>query len=72
MSLYSKLFYSDDVNALFSDSRTIAQMIRVEVALVNAQANKGLFSKAISATIAKHCNGIKIDVEGLKTAITLG
>ena len=72
MSLYSKLFYSDDVNALFSDSRTIEQMIRVEVALVNAQANKGLFSKAISAIIAKHCDEIQIDIESLKTAITLG
>lgn len=72
MSLYTKLFYSDDVNALFSDSRTIAQMVRVEVALAQAQANKGLFSKSIATVIATHCNGIKIDVEALKTAITLG
>ncbi|MDD2820439.1 MAG: 3-carboxy-cis,cis-muconate cycloisomerase [Flavobacterium sp.] len=72
MSLYTKLFYSDAVNVLFSDSRTIAQMIRVEAALAQAQANKGLFSKVIATTITAHCNGIEIDVEALKTAITLG
>lgn len=72
MSLYTKLFYSDEVNVLFSDSRTIAQMIRVEVALAQAQANKGLFTKTIASTITAHCNGIEIDVEALKTAITLG
>lgn len=72
MSLYTKLFYCDEVNVLFSDSRTIAQMIRVEVALAQAQANKGLFSKTIATTITANCNGIEIDIEALKTAITLG
>ncbi|WP_369753965.1 3-carboxy-cis,cis-muconate cycloisomerase [Flavobacterium sp. WC2409] len=72
MSLYTQLFYSKEVDAMFSDSEAIAQMLRVEVALAEAQANKGLFSKIIAETI-KACGIVsKIDIEKLKSEIALG
>lgn len=72
MSLYTQLFYSDTVNALFSDSETIAQMIRVEVYLAQAQANKGLFSESIVKTIKEMTTVTTIDIEKLKQDILLG
>jgi 3-carboxy-cis,cis-muconate cycloisomerase len=72
MSLYTQLFYSAEVNALFSDSETIAQMLRVEVALAEAQSNKGLFPKAIAETIKASGIASEIDIEKLKIDIALG
>ncbi|MFM2369476.1 MAG: hypothetical protein RL619_1782, partial [Bacteroidota bacterium] len=72
MSLYTQLFYSAELNALFSDSETIAQMLRVEVALAEAQSNKGLFPKAIAKTIKASGIASEIDVEKLKIDIALG
>lgn len=72
MSLYTQLFYSDDVNALFSDSGTVALMLRVEAALAEAQAHKGLFPAAISETIKANCTVANIDIEKLKLDISLG
>ncbi|TRX21364.1 3-carboxy-cis,cis-muconate cycloisomerase [Flavobacterium franklandianum] len=72
MSLYTQLFYAKEIDALFSDSESIAQMLRVEAALAEAQANKGLFSKAVAETIKTHCRIGDIHVEKLKKAISLG
>jgi 3-carboxy-cis,cis-muconate cycloisomerase len=72
MSLYTQLFYSKEVDAMFSDSETIAQMLRVEVVLAEAQANKGLFSKAIAETIKVSCTVSEIDIEKLKIELALG
>lgn len=72
MSLYTQLFYSDEVNALFSDSGTVAQMLRVEAALAKAQAHKRLFPIAIAETIKTSCTVAEIDIEKLKKAISLG
>ncbi|MFV8375838.1 3-carboxy-cis,cis-muconate cycloisomerase [Flavobacterium sp. LB1P71] len=72
MSLYNQLFYSKEVDAMFSDSEAIAQMLRVEVTLAKAQANKGLFSKAIAETIESNCSASEIDIEKLKIDIALG
>jgi 3-carboxy-cis,cis-muconate cycloisomerase len=72
MSLYTQLFYSAELNALFSDSETIAQMLRVEVALAEAQSNKGLFPKAIAETIKASGIASEIDIEKLKIDVALG
>ncbi|MFV5699070.1 3-carboxy-cis,cis-muconate cycloisomerase [Flavobacterium sp. ZT3R17] len=72
MSLYTQLFYSKEVDAMFSDSEVIAKMLHVEVALAKAQANKGLFSQAIAETIEASCVTSKIDIEKLKIDIALG
>lgn len=72
MSLYIQLFYSKEVDALFSDSEAIAQMLRVEAALAKAQANNGLFCKAIAETIEANCITSEIDIEKLKSEIALG
>lgn len=72
MSLYTQLFYLDEVNALFSDSGTVVQMLRVEAALAQAQVNKGLFPAAIAETIKANCTLADIDIEKLKSDISLG
>lgn len=72
MSLYTQLFYSKEVNAMFSDSESISKMLRVEAALARAQANKDLFAKEIADVISTNCNVTEIDIEQLKNAIPLG
>jgi 3-carboxy-cis,cis-muconate cycloisomerase len=72
MSLYTQLFYSKEVDVMFSDSEAIAKMLRVEVALAKAQANNGLFCKAIAETIEANCITSEIDIEKLKSEIALG
>ncbi|HKO76265.1 MAG TPA: 3-carboxy-cis,cis-muconate cycloisomerase [Flavobacterium sp.] len=72
MSLYNQLFYDEEVEKLFSDSETITQMLRVEAALAEAQANKGLFSNAIAETIKSSCKVSEIDIEKIKEGISLG
>lgn len=72
MSLYTQLFYAKEVDALFSDSESIAQMLRVEGTLAQAQANKGVFSQAIAASINASCSVCEIDIEKLKADISLG
>lgn len=72
MSIYTSLFYSTELSSLFCDSNTITQMIRAEVSLAKAQANKGLFSNAIAEIIQTSCSVDKIDLEQLKQDIVLG
>lgn len=72
MSLYTQLFYSKEIDTLFSDAESITQMLRVEATLAEAQANKGLFSKAVAKTIKASCTVSEIDIEKLKTELSLG
>ncbi|RVT73913.1 3-carboxy-cis,cis-muconate cycloisomerase [Flavobacterium sufflavum] len=72
MSLYTQLFYSKEVNAFFSDSESIRQLLRVEATLAQSQANKDLFSKEIADVISTCCTGSEIDIEQLKNDIPLG
>lgn len=72
MSLYSEIFYSTEVNGLFSDRNTIAEMLRFEAALAQAQAKNGIVSETSAAIIAQCCDAHLIDLEKLKTEIKLG
>ncbi len=72
MSLYSEIFYSTETNALFSDRNTIAQMLRFETALAQAQAENGIISETSAAIIADCCQADLIDIDKLKTEIKLG
>lgn len=72
MSLYSELFYSTEINELFSDRNTIAQMLRFEATLAQAQAEQGIISETSAAIIAECCQADLIDIDKLKTEIKLG
>ena len=72
MSLYSELFYSTEINELFSDRNTIAQMLRFEAALAEAQAVHGIISMSSAEIIADCCRANLIDIDKLKTEIKLG
>lgn len=72
MSLYTQLFYSKEVNAMFSDSESISKMLRIEAALARAQANKDLFATEIADVISTNCTVVEIDIEQLKNDIPLG
>ncbi|MEO8254822.1 MAG: 3-carboxy-cis,cis-muconate cycloisomerase [Flavobacterium sp.] len=72
MSLYTQLFYSKEVNELFSDSESIRQMLCVEAALAKAQANNNLFSQEVATIITDSCVVGEIDIEQLKNDIPLG
>ncbi|KQQ77071.1 3-carboxy-cis,cis-muconate cycloisomerase [Acinetobacter sp. Leaf130] len=51
--LYASLFYQKDVTDIFSDSSLIKYMIRVEVALAQAQAQVGVIPQNAAHTIAQ-------------------
>ena len=72
MSLYCQLFYSNEVQELFSDVQTVNKMLRVEGALAQAQANCDLFPKMFADIIAASCSMAEIDIERLKNDIPLG
>lgn len=72
MSLYTPLFYSKEVDAMFSDAESINKMLRVEATLAQAQASKDLFPQTVAAVISASCTVSKIDMEQLKNDIPLG
>lgn len=72
MSLYSNLFYSNEVSEIFSDKNTIAYLLSVEAALAKAQANQNLFDISHATTIGNCCKIENIDIEKLKKEIKLG
>ena len=72
MSLYSELFYSHEVNEIFSDRNTIASMLQVEAALADAQAFNGIISKESARIIGGCCSPEMIDISKLKKDIKLG
>ena len=72
MSLYSGLFYSNEVIELFSDKNTVGYMLKVEAALAQSQAKQGLISQEAAQVIVGCCNPEMIDIEKLKSEIKLG
>lgn len=72
MSLYSELFYSSEVNELFSDQNTIAAMLVAESSLAQAQAETGIISKESANVISNCCSIDFIDIDKLKKDIKLG
>jgi 3-carboxy-cis,cis-muconate cycloisomerase len=72
MSLYSEIFYSTEINEFFSDKNTIAQMLRFEAALAEAQAANGIIPERAAELISTCCNADFIDIEKLKSEIKLG
>ena len=72
MSLYSELFYSSEVNDMFSDRNTVASMLKVESALARAQAQQGIISKDVAEVISRCAIPDMIDIESLKKEIKLG
>ncbi len=72
MSLYSELFYSQEVNEMFSDRNTIVAMLNVEVALAESQATHGIFEVGFAKIIAGCCTPENIDISKLKKEIKLG
>lgn len=72
MSLYSEMFYSNEMAGLFSDRHFIALMLRVEAALARAQAIHGLVPDEAADVISDCCNAEHIDLEKLKADIKLG
>ncbi|MEC5166631.1 3-carboxy-cis,cis-muconate cycloisomerase [Flavobacterium sp. PL11] len=72
MSLYSQLFYSNEIQELFTDSQSIRKMLQVESALAQAQAHNNLFAKSISDAISAVCSNGEIDIDQLKNDIPLG
>lgn len=72
MSLYSEIFYSTEINGLFSDRNTIAEMLRFEAALAQSQAKNGIVSETSAAIIVDCCDAYLIDIEKLKSEIKLG
>jgi 3-carboxy-cis,cis-muconate cycloisomerase len=72
MSLYSELFYSSEVNELFSDQNTVAALLVSESSLAQAQAEVGIISKESADIISNCCHIDFIDIEKLKKDIKLG
>ncbi len=69
--LYSHLFYSPQINALFSERETVAAMLRFEAALAQAQAECGIVPPEAAAIISACCDVDLIDIEKLKNDIKL-
>ncbi len=72
MSLYSEIFYSSEINNLFSDRRTVNFMLQFEATLAQAQAKNGLFSEESAEIISHFCNADLLDLDRLKSEISLG
>lgn len=71
MSLYSEIFYSKEINELFSEKNAVGQMLYFEAVLAASQARQGIISYAVAETIGHCCNADLIDFEALKTSIKL-
>lgn len=72
MSIYDEIFHSDETTKLFSEENTLAQMLRVEAALAQAQAACGLFPAAFADVIASCCAVDLFDIQKIKKAAPAG
>jgi 3-carboxy-cis,cis-muconate cycloisomerase len=72
MSLYAHYFYNSEIEALFSDSETLAQMLHFEGALALAQAENDIFLKEYAEVILACCKIENFDIERIKSEIDLG
>jgi 3-carboxy-cis,cis-muconate cycloisomerase len=72
MSLYSELFYCQNVNEVFLDRNAIRAMLNVEAALAQSQAIHGIFDTEYAKIIVGCCTPENIDISKLKKEIKLG
>ncbi|PKQ44529.1 3-carboxy-cis,cis-muconate cycloisomerase [Confluentibacter flavum] len=72
MSIYSDTFYANDINLLLSERSAIAEMLKVEAALANAQAALGIIPADAAKIISISCNVDFIDINKIKSDIKLG
>ena len=72
MSLYAQYFYNSEIEALFSDSETVAQMLHFEAALATVQAENGIFLKDYAEKISTFCKVEYFDIEQIKFEVNLG
>lgn len=71
MSLYSEIFYSDEINELFSEKNLVGQMLQFEAVLAVSQARQGIIPVTSAEIIGHCCSADLIDFEALKTSIKL-
>lgn len=72
MSLYIKLFYSQEIVELLSDNKVINKMCEFEVALANAQAIQKIIPKQAAIYIEQFANSSLVDIESIIAEIKLG
>lgn len=72
MSLYSEVFYSDEINELFSDEKSLSYLLLFESSLAKAQAEHGIVPNTSASMIASCSQADLIDLQALKKAIQLG
>lgn len=72
MSLYSEIFYSKEINSLFSNHNQISKLLKVEEILAQAQADSGIIPQEAAKVIGECCNVDYIDLERLKSDVHLG
>ena len=70
--LYDRIFYSERVNAIFSNEGVIDAMLRFEAALAAAQAKHGIIPSEAADVIEANCNVGKINIEKLIADSVLG
>lgn len=66
MSLYSKYFYAEEVDQIFSEKNIIDKMLRIEAALAQAQAESDMMALSTANIIQKFCSVEHISIEDLK------
>lgn len=71
MSLYSEIFYSSEINELFSDKNVVAEMLQFEAVLAVSQAKEGIIPASAAEIIGQCCHTDFIDFERLKADIKL-
>jgi len=69
MSLYSKYFYSKDMDGIFSEEKIVEKMLYVEAILAQAQAKNNLIPLSVAHTIEKYCRVELISIANLKDSI---
>lgn len=72
MSLYSEVFYSDEINELFSDEKSLSFLLLFESSLAKAQAEHSIVPNTSASIIASCSQADLIDLQALKKAIQLG
>ena len=72
MSLYQSLFYEEEYLSLFEPKQLVKNMLRVETALTNAQAQQGVIPKGVATIISECCQVNLINVDKLMSDIPLG
>ncbi|MET3125708.1 3-carboxy-cis,cis-muconate cycloisomerase [Arcicella rosea] len=72
MSLYSEVFYSDEINELFSDEKSLSYLLLFESSLAKAQVEHGIVPNTSAGIIASCSQADLIDLQALKKAIQLG